>query len=59
MAAWAVSSFLFAAAAFVYGLLSFLEREMNYLLAKLASGISGTLMLFWACIVVAGVLSAT
>lgn len=58
VAAWGVSSILFAVMALVYGLLSFLEREMNYLLAKIAAGISGCLVLFWICIIVVGVLSA-
>ncbi len=58
VAAWAVSSFLFAVMALAYGLLSFLEREMNYLLAKIAAGISGCLVLFWICIFIVGVLSA-
>lgn len=58
VAAWGLSSFLFAVMALVYGLLAFLEREKNYLLAKIAVGISGCLVLFWICILVVGVLSA-
>lgn len=55
VAAWGLSSMLFAAAGLIYGLLSFLEREMNYILSKIGIGISGVLLVFWIGIIVVSV----
>ena len=57
IAAWGCSSLLFALAAIVYGLLSFFEKEMNYMLARIVAGIGGILVLFWVCIILVGVLA--
>jgi len=54
VAAWGFSSLLFAAAGLYYGLTSFLEKEMNFLLAKIGVGISGVLLLFWICMTIVG-----
>ncbi|MCC8127067.1 MAG: calcium:proton exchanger [Clostridiales bacterium] len=55
IAAWGVSSMIFAVAALGYGALSFVEQEKNYLLSKIGMGISGCLLIFWASMLIAGV----
>lgn len=57
VAAWGVSSMVFSAVALVYGLMSFLEKEMNYILARAAAWLGGALLLFWACLVAVGLFS--
>lgn len=54
VAAWGISSLLFAVVALAYGGLSLMERDKNYLLAKIGIWMSGVLVVFWICIVVAG-----
>ena len=41
---------LAAVSAVVYGVLSFLEKEKNYILAKISLGISGTLLFLWLAV---------
>lgn len=54
VAAWGLSSILFAVAALAYGMTSFLEREMNYILSKIGIGISAALLVFWVCMIIVG-----
>ena len=56
VAAWGFSSMVFSMVALVYGLLSFTEKEMNYILAKIAAGVGAVLMIFWICLVIVGLL---
>lgn len=56
VAAWGFSSFVFAAAAMAYGVMSLFEREMNYILSKIGMGISGLLIVFWICMIVVGLI---
>ena len=57
VAAWAVSSLVFALGALIYGGLSFLEKEKNYLLAKIGLWMAGGLTIFWICLILAGILN--
>lgn len=57
VAAWGLSSILFSAVALGYGLTSFLEREMNYILSKIGIGISGALLVFWISMIIVGILA--
>ena len=43
-------SILTAVSAVVYGVLSFFEKEKNYILAKISLGISGTLLFLWLAV---------
>lgn len=52
--AWGVSSLVFAIAGMVYCGLSFLEKEHNYVLAKIGMVIDGLLILFWICLIFVG-----
>jgi len=54
VAAWGLTSFLFAIVAFGYGLLSFLEKEMNYILAQISTAIGGFFTFLWICLLVVG-----
>lgn len=54
VAAWGLSSILFAVAGLGYGVTSFLEKEMNYILSKIGIGISGVLLVFWVCMIIVG-----
>lgn len=54
VAAWGLSSMIFSVVALVYGLLSFLEKEKNYILARIAAGIGGVLAVFWICLTIVG-----
>lgn len=56
VAAWGISSLLFAATALAYGGLSLMEKDKNYLLAKIGIWMSGALVVFWICIVAAGLI---
>lgn len=56
IAAWGVSSILFAIVSVYYGLTSFLEKEVNYRLAKISLGISGALLVFWMVLWILGLL---
>ncbi|MGL5435804.1 MAG: calcium:proton exchanger [Lachnospiraceae bacterium] len=55
--AWGLSSFIFTAASLIYGGLSFMGQEMNYILAKISIGLSGLLMLFWICMLIIGLVN--
>ncbi len=55
--AWGLSSLLFTASALVYGGLSFLEQDKNYILAKISITVSGLLMLFWICMLIIGLVN--
>lgn len=57
MAAWGFSSIVFTLIGLGYGLTSFLEKEMNYILAKIGTGISGLLLVFWLCLVIVGLVA--
>lgn len=57
IAAWGCSSLLFALTALIYGLLSFLEKEKNYILARIGAGTGGILVVFWICIILVGTLA--
>ena len=39
---------------FWYGLLAFLEKEKNYTLARISVVLSGVLIIFWVCLMIAG-----
>ena len=56
IAAWGVSSLIFAIVALAYGGLSLMEKEKNYLLAKIGMWTAGILVILWICVVVAGVI---
>ncbi len=56
-AAWGLSSLLFSCAGLGYGVTSFMEKECNYVLARVGAGISGVLALFWICMVIVGLIS--
>ena len=56
VAAWAVSSFLFAVTALIYGGLAFLEKDKNYLLARIGMWMAGILLVLWICVIVVGVI---
>ncbi len=56
MAAWGVSSLVASGVGIGYGLISFMEKEKNYVLAKISLGISGFLALFWIFLVIIGLL---
>lgn len=56
VAAWGISSFLFAFCSLVYGGLSLFDREGNYLLSKIGMGISGGLLIFWICLIIVGLM---
>ncbi|MDD3252568.1 MAG: hypothetical protein PHV18_08415 [Lachnospiraceae bacterium] len=57
MAAWGFSSIVFSVLALWYGGLSFLEKEMNYILAKAAIAVSGVLLIFWISMIIVGLVS--
>ncbi len=54
VAAWGLSSMLFAVAGLCYGLSSFLEKEMNYILSKIGVVISGILLVCWVFVIIIG-----
>ena len=58
VAAWGVSSLLFAIMALVYGGLSFLEKEKNYLLSRIGMWMAGALALLWLCVIAVGLIGA-
>lgn len=55
MAAWGLSSLIFSLIGGFYGLISFMEREKNYLFAKIGLGVSGVLLIVWIVLVIAGI----
>ena len=57
VAAWGLSSLLFAIVGLCYGTTAFLEAEKNYILAKISTGVSGTLTVFWLCMILVGLLA--
>lgn len=54
VAAIGFCSMLLSAVAVFYGVISFLEKEKNYILAKLGLGIGGTVVLVWFIMIIAG-----
>lgn len=54
VAAWGLSSIIFAVVSLVYSAMSFLEKERNYILAKISLGVSAVLVVFWLCLVIVG-----
>lgn len=56
VAAWAVSSLIFAVAALIYGGLSFLEKDKNYRLTRIGMWLAGVMMVLWCCVTVVGVI---
>ena len=48
------SHLLFAMVSLWYGWLAFLERNRNYLMARISLGISGLWAVFWVCMVIVG-----
>lgn len=57
MAAWGVSSLAASGVGIGYSLTSFMEKEKNYVLAKVSLGISGFLALFWISLIIVGLFS--
>lgn len=57
VAAWGLSSIIFSAVSLVYSFSSFLEKEMNYILAKISLLVSAVLLVFWISAVVVGFLA--
>lgn len=56
VAAWGITSILFLLIAVWYGASSFLEKEMNYILSKISMTVSGILLIFWFCMILAGLI---
>lgn len=56
MAAWGFSSLLFSVFGMWYGIISFMEKEMNYILARIAIAICGVLLVFWISMLIVGLL---
>lgn len=54
VAAWGVTSMIFAVIALCYSITSFVEQEKNYILSKISLVISVLLLVFWVCMVVVG-----
>ncbi|MGN0159717.1 MAG: calcium:proton exchanger [Brotaphodocola sp.] len=54
VAAWGLTSMIFAVTAIVYGVGSFLEKEMNYILSKISLVISSLLLILWIGMMIAG-----
>ena len=54
VAAMGFSSLLFSLVSLWYGWLAFLERNRNYLMAKISIGVSGLWAVFWVCMVIIG-----
>lgn len=52
--AWGISSLLFAVVSFWYGIHALLEKEKNYILARIGMILSGILVIFWVCLVAVG-----
>ena len=52
--AYGLSSILMAFMGVWFGILSFQEKERNYILAKIGVGISLVLVIFWGVIIVTG-----
>lgn len=48
------SSLLFSAASLVYGRKSFKEKEKNYILAKIGTGVGGILVILWLVMIMIG-----
>ncbi len=57
VAAWGLSSMISGVIALVYGGFSMMEKEKNYILAKISIVIGGLLTLFWICMIIVGVFS--
>lgn len=56
IAAWGLTSMIFSVVAIGYGVSSFLEKEMNYILSKISMIISGILLVFWICMILVGLI---
>ena len=52
---WGIGPGLLAGFALWYGLTSFLEQEKNYLLARIGTGLSAVLLLYWLAVIFAGI----
>jgi len=52
VAALGFCSILTAAFSLIYGIISFFEKEKNYLLAKISLSVAGALLFVWVVIVV-------
>ena len=48
------SSLLFSLVSLWYGWLAFLERNRNYLMARVSLAVSGLWAVFWVCMVIIG-----
>lgn len=56
VAAWGLSSLISGAVALAYGGFAMMEKEKNYILARIGMGIGGVMVLFWVCMVIVGLL---
>lgn len=57
VAAWGLSSMICSVVALVYGGFSLIEKEKNYILAKIGMAVGGIVTLFWLCMIIVGLLS--
>lgn len=53
-AAVGFSSILFSAVGLWYGAISFLEKEKNYILARVSLGVSGAVLILWFVLIIIG-----
>ncbi len=49
------SSLIFALMSLWYGFLSFREKERNYILARIGTGLGGVLVIVWLVIIITGI----
>ncbi len=56
VAAWGLTSLIFAVVSVSYGVSSFLEKEMNYILSRISLAVSGILLVFWVIMMIVGLL---
>lgn len=57
VAAWGLSSLVCGIVALVYGGFALMEKEKNYMLAKLGMVVGGIVMIFWLCMIIVGILA--
>ena len=57
MAAWALTSMLFSVEAVICGVKTLKMKEVNYILARVGTIVSGILLFCWLGMLVIGVLS--
>lgn len=55
VAAWGFSSMVFAAFGLWYGVHGLLEKEKNYILARIGVAISGLLAVAWISLIIVGI----